>query len=627
MAKGLGTLIVWLTADTGKFRKGMHGARQTLMSWKAAALGAAAAGAGAIVAGLGMALREYSKFNDEMVKSLAIMPSVGSAMKKELGQTAIEVSKSALFSSQELAKGYFYLFSAGKDVAQSQRLLGDVAKFAQAGQFDLSQATSLLADSQKALGLSSKDAAQDQQSLVRVSNVLVKANTLANANVQQFAEALQNDAAASMRAFNVELEEGVAVLAAYADQGMKGSEAGSQLGRFLRLLIPSANQNAAEFKKLNIEVFDSAGNLKNVAEIADDMTAAFANMSVSEKSAALETLGFQKRMQQVVFPLLGAGDRIREYEASLRKAGGTTARVAEKQLASVGSQFTLMKNNVKAAVDELFSFEAVTNKVASVMQDLNRYMQTGAMMFEVKSFVVEMKYAFLQTATIASDVVKGIWNIFQTGFKNIVEIGFWFYDNFTKIFSNLWDIAKGMGADLVNLFKGIADNVFRLLSGQDTDWTGIMADLGKNFDRAVKKAKIGTIELESPDYAATFGKILSDISSLDSEKSAELQALWEKAMAGVGKPFEKKVETKATGEKPGGGNQRRAADAKIESPIVEAILRGSVGALRAETTRITKESQIVNNTKRTADGIDKLNGKIDKLGSDEFTMDTEDAFA
>src|SRR5690606_21262168 len=106
--------------------------------------------------------------------------------------------------------------------------------FATAGAFDLALATDLATDAQSALGMTSKDVAKDQENLIRVTDVLVKANTLANANVQQFSEAITNDAGAALKAFGKDIEEGAAILAAYADQGTKGQVAGSNLSRVMR---------------------------------------------------------------------------------------------------------------------------------------------------------------------------------------------------------------------------------------------------------------------------------------------------------------------------------------------------------------------------------------------------------
>jgi len=89
--------------------------------------------------------------------------------------------------------------------------------------FDMARATDLLTDAQSALGLTIRDdAIANMEEMVRVSDVLVRANTLANASVEQFSVALTTKSGAALRALNKDMEEGVAVLAAFADQGIKG---------------------------------------------------------------------------------------------------------------------------------------------------------------------------------------------------------------------------------------------------------------------------------------------------------------------------------------------------------------------------------------------------------------------
>ncbi len=61
---------------------------------------------------------------------------------------------------------------------------------------------------QSALGLTVDNAEENLGNLTRVTDVLVKANTLANATVQQFSEALTNKAGAALRILNKDVEEG-----------------------------------------------------------------------------------------------------------------------------------------------------------------------------------------------------------------------------------------------------------------------------------------------------------------------------------------------------------------------------------------------------------------------------------
>ena len=170
------------------------------------------------------------EFEDKRNQSLAIMQTT-EEQQRRMAQASRQVAIESRVSASESAEAFFFLASAGLDAEQSISALPQVTKFAQAGMFDMALATDLATDSQSALGLTVKDAEQNLTNLTRVTDVLVKANTLANASVQQFAEALTTKSGSALKVTNKSIEEGVAVLSAFADRGVKGAEAGeSTLG-------------------------------------------------------------------------------------------------------------------------------------------------------------------------------------------------------------------------------------------------------------------------------------------------------------------------------------------------------------------------------------------------------------
>lgn len=324
--------------------KGIRQAEKALTNFgkqSAVALGAATA---AVTAFGAMSVKAFADFDAEMTKSLAIMGDVSDALRTDMAQAAREVAKETTFSANEAAESFFFLASAGLDATQSIEALPVVARFAQAGMFDMAQATDLLTDAQSALGLTSDDTAENLQNMADLSDVLVKANTLANASVSQFSEALTNKAAASMRSLNIDMEEGVAVLAVFADQGIKGSEAGTTFNATIRGLTNGVLRFADRFEDMNIEVFDAQGNFNNMSDIIGDMERAIGDLSVEQQRAALTQLGFTEETLAGTLALLGNSEAIAEYEQSLRDASGTTESVASNQLQTFNAQLELMKS-------------------------------------------------------------------------------------------------------------------------------------------------------------------------------------------------------------------------------------------------------------------------------------------
>ena len=310
------------------------------------AAGGAAAGVALIGAGIKASVGAFASFDDKLNQSLAIMGDVTNAMRSDMSNAARELAKVTRFSADEAAESYFYLGSAGLDAAQSISALPTVASFAQAGMFDMALATDLLTDAQSSLGLTVDDAAQNMLNMTRVSDVFVKANTLANTSVQQVSEAITNKLGASLRAYNIDLEEGVAVLAVYADQGLKGAAAGESFNIVLRDLKKAASENSAAFAEAGVAVFDSNGNFRNMSDVVGDLTGAFGGLSVEQQTHLANQLGFQDRSFKNIQLLLGQSAAIAEYETALRSAGGVTKEVAEKQMESFAAQMDVIKSRL-----------------------------------------------------------------------------------------------------------------------------------------------------------------------------------------------------------------------------------------------------------------------------------------
>jgi TP901 family phage tail tape measure protein len=319
----------------------------------------------------GAAVSAFANFDDAMVKSMAIMGDLSDTMKKDLAATARDVAKSTSFSASQTAEAYYFLASAGMDAAQSMAALPRVAKFAQAGAFDMARATDILTDAQSALGRVMKDPIANMKEMTELSDVLVKAATLANASVEQFGRALTNKAGTAMRDLNIDIETGVAVLAAWADQGIKAEEAGEKFNIITRDLQTAIRKNGQVFKDYGISVFNAEGQIRNLADIIGDLERALGPMSTEQRSATLALLGFQDRSVIAIRSLIGMSEKIREYEAGLRKAGNTTDEVAARQLESFKEQLGLVKSEIADVAIEIGATLApVVLDLAKELRDL-----------------------------------------------------------------------------------------------------------------------------------------------------------------------------------------------------------------------------------------------------------------
>ena len=377
---------VSVTARTDRFNKKMKTARKSLggFSKQISATRQAARDMGKAFLAVGTAagvgftkvLQAGERFNKAMTSSQAIMLGLSQTMRKDMVDASIELARTSLFSADEIARSFFFLTSAGLDVKKSLAALPVVVKFAQAGMFDLSLATSLLTDAQSGMGLKSKDAAKNLENLVRVSDVLVRANQKADQTVEEFSLALTNKAAAAAKFYGIELEEVAAVLGVFADKNRKGEIGGTAFTIVLRDLTTKNIELREAFEAAGIQVFKTSGAMEGamrpLADILDNINDKMKGLSVEAKKSAIMELGFTRRSLDFLTMILESGDEVRDKLAALNEASGTTAAVASKQMTAWNESIA----QVQATwIDFGNKFRPVTEGIAGVMADLAAVVQ------------------------------------------------------------------------------------------------------------------------------------------------------------------------------------------------------------------------------------------------------------
>jgi TP901 family phage tail tape measure protein len=488
MASAIGDLVVRFGGNASKFNRVASGVGRRLGVLRTSAIGLASAMAGAFgVAGGAMAfagiIRSGEMFNRKMNQSLAIMGDVSDAMKKDMSAAAFDVAKSTRFSAADAAESYYFLASAGLDAKQSIAALPQVAKFAQAGNFDMARATDLATDAQSALGLTVKDSTANLANLTRVTDVLTKANTLANASTEQFSTSLTNKAGPALRALGKDIEEGVAVLAAFADQGIKSEMAGTYLAIVLRDLQTKAIQNAAAFKDAKVSVFE-AGEMRNLADIIGDLEGKLKGMSDMAQKATLLELGFTDKSMSSIQALLGTSDKIRDYESKLRQAAGTTEEIAKKQLTPFQKVWAWVSAN--ATKLGTYVMRGVNAAIEWVGQFKEDFIRIGNGIWEY----------WKAQWNLASEVVGSVLSslgITTGSFANTVHSALQavatYFETAAMLVRNAWDVVRLVPIELALAFL----NAFPMMEGPLASfaktfvgtWSGIKAFFGSIIDNMI----------------------------------------------------------------------------------------------------------------------------------------------
>lgn len=214
--------------------------------------------AAAIGAGLKSAITESMNFEQQMANIKAVSGATGEEMSK-ISKLAVDMGEKTKYSSVEAGRGIEELIKAGvslKDIINGG--LEGALNLATAGELELGQAAEIASTALNAF----KD---DNISVSDAANILAGA---ANASATDVKELNFGLSAVSAVAAGVGLsfKDTSTALALFAQNGLKGSDAGTSLKTMLANLIPKSNEAYEMFSELGLISLDTGQAMQFLSE-------------------------------------------------------------------------------------------------------------------------------------------------------------------------------------------------------------------------------------------------------------------------------------------------------------------------------------------------------------------------
>jgi len=225
---------------------------------------------------------------------------------QKLDDLALKMGADTVFSAQDAAGAMLSLAKGGLTQAQIQGgALADTLTLASAGELELADAADTVVQAMGAFRLKASQTDEAVAALAGGANA-------SSASVSDMTQALaQAGTSANSAGFNI--QETTAYLALFANQGFKGSDAGTSLRTMLSRLVPQTKEAEAAMKALGLSYVDSNGNLVDAEEIAKRTQDAFSGLSDEQRIAAVNTI-FGADAQRAINAITAEGDEgLRKY--------------------------------------------------------------------------------------------------------------------------------------------------------------------------------------------------------------------------------------------------------------------------------------------------------------------------
>lgn len=258
-------------------------------------------------------------FTSTMSEVSAISGATGEDFEK-LESCAREYGATTVFSASNAAEALKYMSLAGWDADQSTSALGGVLNLAAASGMELGAASDMVTDYLSAFAMEAGDAAY-------FADLLSYAQSHSNTTAEALGEAYKN-CAANLNAAGQDVETVTSLLEGMANQGYKGSEAGTAMAAIMRDITNGMKDGAIKIGETSVAVMDAQGNFRDLTDILTEVEAATNGMGDAERAVALSSTFTADSTKGLNLILNEGMDNIAGYEEELRGASGSAEEMA-----------------------------------------------------------------------------------------------------------------------------------------------------------------------------------------------------------------------------------------------------------------------------------------------------------
>ena len=456
---------------------------------------------------------EVGKAFDASMSNVAALSGATAEDLQMLRDTAKDFGSKTKFSASEAADALGYMALAGWDAQTSASALGGVLDLAAASGMELAQASDMVTDYMSAFGM-------EAQKSGYFADVMAYAQANANTNVTQLGEAFKNSAA-NMNAAGQDIETVTSLLAMMANQGLKGSEAGTALTAVMRDMTAKMDEGAIAIGDASVQVMDAEGNYRDLTDILRDVEAATNGMGDAEKAAALSSTFTADSIKGLNLMLNAGIDEAAKFEEELRKSDGAAADMAKTMNDNLNGDLTNLGSKlegVQIAIYEKFEpalrdgvkvLDSLLDAINFVVDHSTEFIAAlGAMAAGVAAYVgyttalkvMEQGWQALTIVTKAQTAAQWLLNAAMSAnpiglvIAAIVALVTAFVvlwnksESFREFWINLWEKIKEVAGEaweaISGFFSGAWENV-KDIWGSVTDWfSGIWDSIKESFSSA-----------------------------------------------------------------------------------------------------------------------------------------------
>ena len=260
---------------------------------------------------------------------------------EELRQLALDMGADTVFSASEAGAAMEELAKGGLTAADIKGgALKTTMDLAAAGSLELAEAANVTVQAMGAFGLSADQTGE-------AASALAGAAAASSADVSDLTQGL-SQVSAQAHSAGWSIQDTTAVLGAFADAGIKGSDAGTSLKTMLQRLASPTGAAESQMEALGISTRDSSGNMLDAAGIAGELQAKLGGLDSATRDAAIQAI-FGADASRAALVMMNQGtEGIQRYTAATNDQTAAQ-RLADSQMGDTERSIEEMSGAIETA--------------------------------------------------------------------------------------------------------------------------------------------------------------------------------------------------------------------------------------------------------------------------------------
>ena len=296
---------------------------------------------GAMLAGFGLAQKAVIGF-DQQISELGAVTGEGAAGLEALRAAALKAGADTSFSASEAAQAEVELAKAGVSSADILHgALGGALNLAAAGHLELGRAAEIAASAMTVFKLSGSD-------VPHIADLLAAGANKSAAEVEDMGAALQQSGLVAAQ-LGLSIEDTSAMLAMFAQNGLKGSDAGTSLKTMLIALNPKSEEAAATMEGLGLKFYDAQGKFVGVTNMAEQLKTKLGGLTQEQRNSALMTIFGTDAIRAASIIYSEGGKGVDDWRAKVDDAG-YASELAGKKLDNLGGDLEQLRGSIETTL-------------------------------------------------------------------------------------------------------------------------------------------------------------------------------------------------------------------------------------------------------------------------------------